>query len=234
MFWYYDYYYIILVLPAILITLWAQVNVKNTFAKYSRLYARCGKTAAQVAREMLDDAGLYNVRIERVSGTLSDHFDPKTNVVRLSDSTYLSSSVAAIGVAAHEVGHAMQYSERYVPIRIRAAIIPITKFGSTMAVPLIILAFVLNFYPLVQIGILLFGAVVLFQLITLPVEINASRRALAVLQNDDLLGGGFGNAEEYRGAKKVLTAAALTYVAALLVALMNLLRLILRYGRRRD
>lgn len=225
--YYFDYAYLVLVVPALLLALWAQVTVKSRYNRYSRVQARCGKTAAEVAREMLDGAGLHDVAIERVGGTLSDHYDPRTNAVALSDPD--SRSVAAIGVAAHEVGHAIQHGEGYAPMRLRTAIIPVTQIGSTLAIPLCILGAVLSFGPLVTAGIVLYAAVVFFQAVTLPVEFNASRRALNVLQNDDLLGGG----EDYRGAKKVLGAAAMTYLAAMLVALMNLLRLLLRFGNRR-
>ncbi len=182
-----------------------------------------------VARRILDQNGLFNVRIEMTSGNLTDHYDPRTNVIRLSESVYHSTSVASIGVAAHEVGHAIQYSKGYLPIKIRNAVIPITNIGSSLAFPLAILGVVFSFEPLITLGIFLFIAVVFFQFITLPVEFNASRRALTTLKNDNILVG-----EEYDGAKKVLTAAALTYVGALLVAIGNLLRLLAITGRRRD
>ena len=229
MFWY-DYWYFILVVPAMLIALWAQIRVKTTFHKYSIVQNTNGLTAADVARRILDANGLTQVRIEHVSGELSDHYDPSANVVRLSDSVYSDRSVAAIGVAAHEVGHAIQYAQGYFPIKIRSTIIPITQLGSSLAIPLCLLGI---FFPafsfLITVGIVLFSAVVLFQLVTLPVEFNASRRALQSLSAD-----GFLNQDELAGARKTLTAAALTYVAALLVALANLLRLILRFGNRRD
>ena len=230
MFFYpYDFYYLILVVPALLISLWAQFKVKSTFHKYAGYHSGQGYTAVMIARQILDQNGLFHVKIEMTSGNLTDHFDPRANVIRLSESVYHSTSVASIGVAAHEVGHAIQYSKGYLPIKIRNAVIPLTNIGSTLAFPLAILGVIFSFEPLITIGIWLFVAVVFFQFITLPVEFNASRRALNTLKNDHILIG-----EEYTGAKKVLTAAALTYVGALLVAVGNLLRLLALTGRRRD
>lgn len=200
----------------------------STFQKYSKVRNARGFTGRDVARQILDNNGLYNVRIEQVSGNLSDHYDPRNNVVRLSDSVYNSSSVAAIGVAAHEVGHAIQHSQGYTPIKIRSAIIPVSQIGSSLAVPLVILGLILSIQPFITFGILLFTTVVFFQAITLPVEFNASRRALATLRDNFILDG-----EELSQSKKVLTAAALTYVAALFSSLMSLLRLILLSGRRK-
>ena len=221
--------YWILIIPTMLFALWAQSKVSSTFAQYSRVMSRGGSTAADICRRILDSNGLYHVRIEHIAGNLTDHFDPTSNVVRLSDSVYGSHSVAAIGVAAHEVGHAIQYAMGYVPIRVRAAIIPITNFGSKLAVPLILFGFVFQWQPLVNLGILLFSLMTLFQLVTLPVELNASRRALRTLAGDHILYG-----EEVSQAKKVLTAAAMTYVAALLTSAAQLLRLIVLYGRRNN
>ena len=229
MFFYYDYYYLILVLPALIIAMWAQFKVQSTFNKYNRMRATRGYTAADIARKLLDENGLYNVSVERVSGNLTDHYDPKANVIRLSDSVYNSTSVAAIGVAAHETGHAIQYARKYAPIKLRSAIIPLSQIGSSLSVPLIILGFIFSFRPLVIGGIVLFALVALFQLITLPVEFNASRRALSFLEAGDYLYG-----DELKGAKKTLSAAAMTYVAALFVSLMQLLRLILLFGRRNN
>lgn len=226
-YYYMDRYYWILIIPTMLFAMWAQSKVSSTFNKYSSVMSRRGMTAADVCRQILDSHGLYQVRIEHISGNLTDHFDPSSNVVRLSDSVYNSRSVASIGVAAHEVGHAIQYEVGYTPIRIRAAIIPITNFGSKLSMPLILLGFVFQWQPIVNLGILLFSLMTLFQLVTLPVELNASRRALETLKNDQLLYG-----EEVSQAKSVLTAAALTYVAALLTSAAQLLRLILLYGRR--
>ncbi len=216
-----DYYYWILVIPALLISLVAQIQVKSTFSRYSRVSNRRGYTAAMLARQILDENGLQHIRIERVSGELTDHYSPKEDVIRLSDSTYNSTSVGALGVAAHEVGHAIQYGVGYVPIKVRNAFIPITQIGSSIAFPLAILGLILEFPLLTEVGILLFCAVVLFQLLTLPVEFNASRRAIRTLQEDNIL-----DSTELKGAKKVLKAAAMTYVAALLVAVANLLRLL--------
>lgn len=227
-FFYFDTYYLFLVIPAVLIALWAQVNVSSTFRKYNNVRNVKGVTADEVARRILDDNGLYNVQIERVSGNLSDHYDPRSNVVRLSDSTYGNSSVGAIGVAAHEVGHAIQHATGYLPIKIRQAIIPVTQIGSSIAIPLAILGIIMSWNVLVTIGILLFSAVVLFQLVTLPVEFNASSRAMKTLETQSILEGG-----ELVGAKRVLRAAALTYVAALIVAIANLVRLIALSNRRR-
>ena len=228
-FFYFDYYYILFVIPPLIFAAWAQFKVKSTFHKYAGYHSGQGYTAVMIARQILDQNGLFHVKIEMTSGNLTDHFDPRANVIRLSESVYHSTSVASIGVAAHEVGHAIQYSKGYLPIKIRNAVIPLTNIGSTLAFPLAILGVIFSFELLITIGIWLFIAVVFFQFITLPVEFNASRRALNTLKNDQILIG-----EEYTGAKKVLTAAALTYVGALLVAVGNLLRLLALTGRRRD
>ena len=226
---YYDSYYLVLVLPAILIAMAAQIMVKTTFRRYASGFSRRGQTAAQVARRILDDNGLQAVRLERVSGDLTDHYDPKANVIRLSDSVYNSASVASIGVAAHEAGHAVQHAVGYVPIKLRNAVLPVANIGSAAAMTIIVIGLLLSFEPLVSIGILLFSALVLFQLITLPVEFNASRRALATLRDSHILDG-----KELSGARRVLSAAAMTYVAAVLVSAMQLLRLVLLTNRRRD
>ena len=224
---FYDPTWIIL-LPAIILSLWAQSNVNSTFKKYSTVYNRAGYTGAEVARRILDMNGLYNVKIERIAGNLTDHFDPRTNVVRLSDTTYNSTSVGAIGVAAHEVGHAVQHATAYGPIKFRNAIVPAVNICNMLSMPIILLGLFLS-YTLVDVGIILFSATVLFQLVTLPVEFNASNRAVATLENQNLLSG-----DEVTGAKKVLKAAALTYVAAAVSSIMSLLRLILIFGGRRD
>lgn len=218
---FFDYSYLIFVLPALVIAGIAQWNVKSAFSRYSRLNNYRGYTGYEIARKILDENGLYQVQIERVAGSLTDHFDPTKSVVRLSDTVYQSTSVAAIGVAAHEVGHAIQHNTGYLPIKIRSAIVPITNIGSTLAWPLAIFGVILGLEQLAMIGVWLFVIVVLFQLITLPVEFDASRRALKTIREDHILEG-----EEYTGAKKMLTAAALTYVAALIVAIGNLLRLL--------
>lgn len=220
-FYLFDYSYIIYVLPALVIAMLAQVHVKTSFGRFSKVYNRRGYTGYQIARDILDRNGLYHVKIERVPGSLTDHFDPTAGVVRLSDAVYSSTSVAAIGVAAHEVGHAIQHAKGYLPIKIRSAIVPITQIGSTLAWPLALFGIILGMESLAMIGVWLFLVVVVFQLITLPVEFNASRRALQTIKDQAFLEG-----EEYTGAKKMLTAAALTYVAALLVAIGNLLRLL--------
>lgn len=226
---YIDMTYIVFVVPAIILALYAQTKVSSTFNKYSKVGNRRGYTASDVARKILDRNGLYNVQIERVSGNLTDHFDPKTNVVRLSDSTYNSTSVAAIGVAAHEVGHAVQHAEKYMPIKIRNSIVPIVQFSSYLAWPLVIIGLILSFSGLVNFGIVLFTFVVAFQLITLPVEFNASSRAIRTLDEQLIL-----DEDEVKKAKKVLSAAAMTYVAAAAVAIGNLLRLLAISGRRND
>ena len=225
-----DRYYLLLVLPAILIALWAQLQVKSTFARYSSVSVRGGLTGAEAARRILDANGLQHVAVEPVAGNLTDHYDPRTQVVRLSQDVYYRSSVAAVGVAAHETGHAIQHARNYAPLSIRTAIVPITQIGSSLSIPLVLLGYLMGNEPLVNIGILLFSLVTLFQLITLPVEFNASRRALVTLDQYRMV-----TEEEHQGVRKVLTAAALTYVASLLVSLANLLRLILLFGgRRRD
>lgn len=222
-----DRYYLILILPALLISVFAQIKVKSTFSKYSNVFSKKGMTASEAARKILDSAGLFSVRIERISGSLTDHFDPKANVIRLSDSVYGSTSVASIGVAAHEAGHAVQHATGYAPIRWRSAVFPIASFGSRLAMPLVLLGILLSFGVLIDVGIVLFSAAVLFQVVTLPVEFNASKRAIRVLEN------GFLEEDEIGGAKKVLASAALTYVAAVLVSLAQLLRLVLLSKNRR-
>lgn len=222
-----DYYYLILVVPALLISLWAQFKVKSTFNRYEQVYAQQGITAAQAARRILDQNGLYGVRIEMTGGKLTDHYDPRTNVIRLSQSVYNSPSVAALGVAAHEAGHAVQYGVNYLPIKIRNGLVPITNICSSLSIPLVIIGFLMSARPLVIAGILLFAAVAVFQFVTLPVEFNASRRAIAVLGESGMLDEG-----ELQEAKRVLSAAAMTYVAALLVSLAQLLRLVLLANQR--
>lgn len=222
-----DIYYIILVLPALMFSLWAQAKVKSTFNRYSRERTYSGMTGYEAARRILAANGLYNVQVERVAGSLTDHYDPKSNVIRLSDSVFNSNSVAAVGVAAHEAGHAVQYAQSYAPIKLRAAIIPVTQIGSQLSIPLVLIGFLMGAESLVSIGLLLFATVAIFQLVTLPVEFNASRRAVAALE----MSGSISDDEIY-GVKKVLSAAAMTYVAALAVAVANLLRLVLRFGNR--
>ena len=222
---------IILVLIGVMLSLWAQGRVNSTYSKYARVGSRTGMTGADAARRLLASQGIYDVTVRQVSGNLTDHYDPRTKTVNLSQGVYGSTSVAAIGVAAHECGHAMQDNEEYAPLRIRSALVPVANFGSQLSWPLILLGVIFGGLgsPLVQIGILLFTAAVLFQLVTLPVEYNASGRALRTLESENFL-----TAEELSGAKKVLSAAALTYVAALVVAVANLLRLLLLRNRNRD
>lgn len=219
---------IIILIPAIIFSIVAQIMVKSAFSKYSKVRNSRSLTGADAAREILDRNGLTNVRIEHISGSLTDHYDPRANVIRLSDDVYGSATVAAVGVAAHEAGHAVQYAEGYYPIKIRNAIIPVTRFGSSLSTPLVILGLVLSLDVLITAGILLFCAVVLFQAITLPVEFNASGRALKTLRSSHFL-----EDDEMKGARSVLTAAAMTYVAAMLSALLSLVRLLVISGRRR-
>ena len=229
-FYYYDPYYWMILVPAMLIALLAQLNVSSTFNRYSRVASRRGFTGAQAAEEVLRAHGVYNVRIERVSGRLSDHYDPRSNVIRLSDGVYGSTSVASLGVAAHEAGHAVQYAQGYGPIKLRTAIIPVCNIGSQLSILLIVLGLIFYFPALFGVGVILFAVAVVGQVVTLPVEFNASRRAMAILRDTGLL-----EQEELRGARKVLTAAAMTYVAALLVSIAQLLRFLLAFGgRRRD
>ena len=230
---FFDWTYVVLVLPCILLSLWASSSVNSTFRKYSQQHSRRGITGAQAAERVLRSNGVSGVRIERVGGNLTDHYDPRTNVIRLSDSVHDSISTAAIGVACHEAGHAVQYAQSYAPIKLRAAIIPVTNFGSRLAMPLILIGILLSAFgelstSLVYLGIACFGLSLVFQLITLPVEFNASRRAMEAIESGNLL-----TEEEQRGARKTLSAAAMTYVAATAVALAQLLRLIAIFGRGR-
>ena len=235
-YYYFDWTYIVLVMPCILLSLWASSNVKSTFNRYAKQYSSRRITGAEAAQRVLSANGVTGVRIERIAGDLTDHFDPKTNVIRLSSGVYDSTSTAAIGVACHEAGHAVQYAQAYGPIKLRAAVIPVTNFGSRIAMPLILLGVLLSAfmelsYTLVYLGIACFGLSLVFQLITLPVEFNASRRAMQAIEQVNIL-----TSEEQKGARKTLTAAALTYVAATAVALSQLLRLLVIFGgrRRRD
>lgn len=223
-----DIYYLVFILPAMIIALWAQIKVKSTFSRYSEVYSAGGVTAYDAARRILDANGLTNVKVEHISGSLTDHYDPKDRVIRLSDSVYGSMSVASIGVAAHEAGHAIQHAKSYMPLSLRNTVYPVVNLSSQAAVPLIFLGFILNSLNLVYVGIILFSAVVLFQLITLPVEFNASGRALKILGEYGIL-----SQNELGGAKKVLSAAAMTYVASALVAAAQLLRFVLMARRRK-
>lgn len=226
---YLDRYYFLLVIPAMLIALFAQGMVSSTFERFKRVRSQRGLTGAEVARQILNDNGLYNIQVTPINGRLTDHYDPRAGVIRLSSEVYGSSSIAAIGIAAHEAGHAVQHSVEYAPLTVRNAIIPITNFGSRLSFPLILAGIVMGAQPLVNLGIIAFGLVTLFQLITLPVEFNASSRAIRTLDSHGIL-----TNEELSGAKSVLSAAALTYVAALITSAAQLLRLILLYGSRRD
>ncbi len=228
-----DWTYLVLVLPCLIFAMWASSRVNSTFQKYSQQYSQRRLTGAEAARRVLAHNGVTGVRIERVSGKLTDHYDPRTNVIRLSDSVYDNTSTAAIGVAAHEAGHAVQYARNYAPIKLRAAIIPLTNFGSRLAMPLIIAGVLLTALGsistlLVYLGIAAFGLSFVFQMITLPVEFNASRRAIRAIEDAQLL-----TPDEQKGAQQTLKAAAMTYVAATATALAQLLRLIALYGNRR-
>ena len=242
MFYYYgvDWTYIVLVLPALLLSMIASAKVNSTFKKYSRIQNRRGLTGAEAAQRVLAANGVYGVRIERISGNLTDHYDPRSNVIRLSDSVYGAATPAAVGVAAHEAGHAVQYAQNYKPIKVRAAIVNITNFGSQLSMPLIIIGILLMgirslsaysdiFYYIAVAGVLCYGLCVVFQLVTLPVEFNASRRAIQTIEQTDLLAD-----DERQGARKVLTAAAMTYVAALAMSITQFARLLLIVRSNKD
>ena len=224
---YWDYTYILVVIGA-LISAFAALRVKSTFRRFSDMRSVRGLSAEQVAQRILNGAGIHDVRIERVSGSLTDHYAPNEKVLRLSDSVYGSTSVAAIGVAAHECGHAIQHAVGYGPLKLRSLAVPIANIGSKLSWPIIIIGLVLGLTGLAQVGVFLFTFVVLFQLITLPVEFNASSRALKILEGGNML-----MDDELRGASKVLRAAAMTYVASLLAVILQLLRLVLLTRRRR-
>ncbi|MFI3313196.1 MAG: zinc metallopeptidase [Eubacteriales bacterium] len=230
---YFDWTYMVLVLPCVIFAMWASSRVNSTFKKYSKQRSSRNLTGEAAARAVLNANGLNHVRIERVSGNLTDHYDPKANVIRLSDSVYSNTSTAAIGVAAHEAGHAVQYAVNYIPVKIRTAILPATQLGSKLAMPLILAGLLLtylgqNFLILAYLGILAFGLSTVFQLVTLPTEFNASNRALRAIAGLHIL-----DDSEMVGARRTLQAAALTYVAALAVSLAQLLRLLMMVNRRR-
>ena len=230
----FDWTYVYLVLPCLILSLWASARVNSTFKRYSRQFSSRGITGADAAQRVLRANGIGNVRIERIGGNLTDHYDPTTNVIRLSDDVYGSTSTAAIGVACHEAGHAVQYAQGYAPIKLRAAIIPVTNFGSKLAMPLILLGILFSSLGntsefFINLGIACFGLSVLFQLVTLPVEFNASRRALAAIEQNGIL-----TDDELAGARKTLRAAAMTYVAATATALAQLLRLLILFGGNRS
>lgn len=226
MIWWFDPTYVLLI-PAIILAVYAQQKVRSTFAKYSRVRAKTYKTGADVARELLDQAGLHDVQVERIGGQLSDHYDPRRRVMRLSPEVYGGNSIAALAVAAHETGHAVQHAANYVPLNIRNGLFPVASFGSQAAFPLFFLGFLFASDALMTIGIWFFLAALAFQVVTLPVEFDASRRAMRLLD-----AGGYLTREEAPGAKAVLSAAALTYIAAVAVALMHLLRLLILRNAR--
>ncbi|MBQ6889087.1 MAG: zinc metallopeptidase [Lachnospiraceae bacterium] len=224
---YFDPTYYLVLIGAVL-CMWASFRVNSTFKKYSRVKSRSNMTGAQAAAELLQRQGIFDVQIEHVNGNLTDHYDPRSKVLRLSDATYSSTSVAAIGVAAHECGHAIQHNEEYLPLKIRSTIVPFANFGCRFGIPIILLGLFLGQF-FVELGIWVFAISVLFQIITLPVEFNASGRAVALLSDYGIL-----DSEENGQCKKVLRAAALTYVAAAASSILQLLRLILLFGNRRD
>ena len=225
---FYDWTYL-LIIPGLILGLWAQFKVKNTYAEYSRIPTRLGRSAASVVDDLLRRNGNHKVRIGHVSGQLTDHYNPGNETLNLSDGVYASNSVAALGIAAHEVGHAMQKHEGYAPLTIRTMIVPAVNICSGLSTPLFFLGLLMSWEPLLTLGILLFAASTVFALVTLPVEFNASNRAVAMLVD-----GGYVNGEEERGVRKVLNAAALTYVAAAVTSMLSLLRLVLIANRRRD
>ena len=231
-FYMFDWTYLVFIVPCVIITLICQINVKSTFSKYSKVRNSRNMTGAQAAEYVLRHNGVSSVRIEYVSGSLTDHFDPRTNVIRLSESVYNSTSVAAVGVAAHEAGHAVQHAQNYLPNKVRATVLPLANIGSKLSWIFILLGCAFSAkvgFTLLYIGIILFSLSVLFTIATLPVEFNASKRALEAIESADLLYG-----DEYKGAKKTLRAAAMTYVAAALTAVLQLVRLIVIVNSRRD
>ncbi len=219
----------VIMIPVLLFSFYCQIKVKRAFRRYSSVHAMCGMTGAQAAARLLQLNGIIDVQIRQIGGTLTDYYDPKNKEICLSGDVYNATSVAAIGVACHEAGHACQHAQGYAPLKIRNAAIPATRIGSSLGIPLVLLGMVFTWRPLIMVGIVLYALVALFQLLTLPVEFNASRRALQTIESNQFL-----TEQEYRGAKKVLTAAALTYVAALASALATLLRLLLLAGRSND
>lgn len=223
----FDSLYLYLVVPAIIIALWSQIKVKTTFSKYSAY--RTDISGADAARKVLEASGVYGVKIERVSGNLTDHYDPKTNVIRLSDSVYSSYNVSAVGVAAHEAGHAVQYANGYMPIKLRSVILPVCNLGSQLSMPLLIIGLIFNLYFLVKLGVIFFCGALIFQLATLPVEFNASKRAISTIRENNILIG----ENDVKYVRRVLSAAAMTYVAAILVSLTQLIRLIAITNRRK-
>lgn len=230
---YYGYYFdrtYILILIGALISMAASAKVNSTYAKYGKVRSHSGMTAADAARRILDNAGLRHIRIERIAGNLTDHYSPKEQVLRLSDTTINSTSIAAIGVAAHECGHAIQHAEHYAPLTIRNTIVPVVNLGSKLSWPMILIGLLFSISGFLDLGIIFFSFSLIFQIITLPVEFNASSRALRILEASGML-----YSDELKGAKSVLSAAAMTYVAAVIASLLSLIRLIILFGgRRRD
>lgn len=226
-----DWTYFLVLIGAVL-SMIASAKVNSTFNRYSKMRSASGMTGAEAAQRILQQNGIYDVAVEHVRGNLTDHYDPKNKVLRLSDATYGSSSVAAVGVAAHECGHALQHNVGYLPLRIRSAIVPAANIGSRLGIPIILLGVLLGSnYFLIELGIWVFSLAVLFQIVTLPVEFNASNRAMVMMERYGILGG-----DELRSTRKVLSAAAMTYVAAAASSILQLLRLIILFGggRRRD
>lgn len=220
---------ILLILPGFFISLWAQIKVKSTFNKYSKMTTSRGLSGYGAARRILDANGLSHVKIEQIRGELTDHYDPRTNVIRLSEAVYHATSPAAIGVAAHEAGHAIQYAKNYGPINLRAKLVSVTNIGSALSMPIFFIGLIMSSPYLTLLGIVLYSLVTIFQLVTLPVEFDASSRAMSVLSSCGIL-----NENELKASKKVLSAAAMTYVAALLTSLLTLLRLLLLANGRNN
>lgn len=219
----------IILIPGLLLAMYAQAKVSSTYNRYKKITSHSGYTGAQFARKMLNDNGLYDVTITQISGRMSDHYDPRANQVRLSAEVYNGTSIASLGIAAHEVGHAVQHATNYFPLTIRNLVVPVTNFSSSIYMILIFLGIIMNSFSMIQFGIMLFAVIVIFQVITLPVEFNASRRAIATLGGDGVL-----DAEELSGAKRVLGAAAMTYVAAMVTAVLQLLQLLMVFGGHND
>lgn len=217
----------ILLIPGLLLAMYAQAKVSSNYNRYKKVYSQSGYTGAQFARKMLDDNGLYDVTITQISGRMSDHYDPRANQVRLSGEVYSGTSIASLGIASHEVGHAIQHATNYFPLTVRNLVVPVTNFSSSIYMLLIFLGLIMNSFSMIQLGIMLFAVIVIFQVITLPVEFNASHRAIITLGDDGVL-----NAQELQGAKKVLGAAAMTYVAAMVTAVLQLLQLLMVFGGR--
>lgn len=219
----------IILIPGLLLAMYAQAKVSSTYNRYKKVTSHSGYTGAQFARKMLNDNGLYDVTITQISGRMSDHYDPRANQVRLSAEVYNGTSIASLGIAAHEVGHAVQHATNYFPLTVRNLVVPVTNFSSSIYMLFIFIGIIMNSFSMIQFGIMLFAVIVIFQVITLPVEFNASRRAITTLGGDGVL-----DAEELSGAKRVLGAAAMTYVAAMVTAVLQLLQLLMVFGGHND